>query len=147
MQKSQKKNITHLNNYSINKTLENIRQYKRKKIVRMRTGIILVGGLVLIGVAGLPLLSNNQKTNEFNGLYVEAASTLEELEAEKEQLEYQVGLLEDEEYIAKLARRELNLSKPNEILINLPEKDVHTDEDNTNTDQTDETDKEENESE
>lgn len=147
MQKSQKKNITHLNNYSINKTLENIRQYKRKKIVRMRTGIILVGGLVLIGVAGLPLLSNNQKTNEFNGLYVEAASTLEELETEKEQLEYQVGLLEDEEYIAKLARRELNLSKPNEILINLPEKDVHTDEDNTNTDQTDETDKEENESE
>lgn len=147
MQKSQKKNITHLNNYSINKTLENIRQYKRKKIVRMRTGIILVGGLVLIGVAGLPLLNNNQKTNEFNGLYVEAASTLEELEAEKEQLEYQVGLLEDEEYIAKLARRELNLSKPNEILINLPEKDVHTDEDNTNTDQTDETDKEENESE
>lgn len=117
------KNITHLNNYSINKTLENIRQHKRKKFVRVRTGIILVTGLVLIGMTGLPLIENMQKTEEYNQLYVEAASNLETLEAEKEQLEYKVALLEDEEYIAKLARQELNLSKPNEILINLPEEE------------------------
>lgn len=117
------KNITHLNNYSINKTLENIRQHKRKKFVRVRTGIILVTGLVLIGMTGLPLIENMQKTEEYNQLYVEAASNLETLETEKEQLEYKVALLEDEEYIAKLARQELNLSKPNEILINLPEEE------------------------
>lgn len=117
------KNITHLNNYSINKTLENIRQHKRKKFVRVRTGIILVTGLVLMGMTGLPLIENMQKTEEYNQLYVEAASNLETLEAEKEQLEYKVALLEDEEYIAKLARQELNLSKPNEILINLPEEE------------------------
>ena len=39
--------------------------------------------------------------------------------------------LEDEEYIAKLARHELNVSKPNEILINLPEEES-TVEDTTN---------------
>lgn len=120
----EKKNITHLNEYSINKTLVNIRQSKRKKLVRIRTSIILGVGLVLIGIAGLPLLNNTQKTNEFNQLHAQAASNLETLEEERQALEYQVGLLEDEEYIAKLARRELNLSKSNEILINLPEEEA-----------------------
>lgn len=123
MKNNVNKNITHLNDYSINKTLENIRQYKRKKFVRVRTGLILVAGLTLVGIAGLPLLNNQQKTDEFNQLYAVAASNLEELEQEKESLEYQVALLEDEEYIAKLARHELNVSKPNEILINLPEEE------------------------
>ena len=123
MKNNVNKNITHLNDYSINKTLDNIRQYKRKKFVRVRTGLILVVGLTLVGIAGLPLLNNQQKTDEFNQLYAVAASNLEELEQEKESLEYQVALLEDEEYIAKLARHELNVSKPNEILINLPEEE------------------------
>ncbi len=131
MKNNVNKNITHLNDYSINKTLDNIRQYKRKKFVRVRTGLILVAGLTLVGIAGLPLLNNQQKTDEFNQLYAVAASNLEELEQEKESLEYQVALLEDEEYIAKLARHELNVSKPNEILINLPEEES-TVEDTTN---------------
>lgn len=129
MKNKESKNITHLNNYSMNKTLENIRQYKRKKIVRIRTGIILAAGLVLIGITGMPLLDNIQKTEEYQLLHVEAKSTLENLALEKEQLEYQVALLEDEEYIAKLARQELNLSKPNEILINLPEETASEDDD------------------
>lgn len=124
MTKNKKKNITHLNEYSINKTLDTIRQSKRKKFVRIRTGIIFGVGLVLIGVAGFPLVNNTQKTDEFNQLHAEAASNLEDLEQEQQELEYQVGLLEDEEYIAKLAREELNLSKPGEVLINLPEEEA-----------------------
>lgn len=135
MKKKDTKNITHLNNYSINKTLENIRQYKRKKIVRIRTGIILAAGLVLIGITGLPLLENMQKTEEYQLLHAEAKTTLENLELEKEQLEYQVTLLEDEEYIAKLARQELNLSKPNEILINLPEEATSEDDETKNNEE------------
>lgn len=141
MKKNVNKNITHLNNYSINKTLENIRHYKRKKVVRVRTGVILVTGLILVGFAGLPLLSNQQKTDEFNLLHAEAANSLKDLEKEKENLEYQVGLLEDEEYIAKLARHELNVSKPNEILINLPEEEQSSEDTETQDD------KEENEAE
>ena len=87
-------------------------------------GIILACGIALIGIAGLPSLNNTQKTNEINNQFVEASSKLEDLEEEKKQIEYQVGLLEDEEYIAKLARKELNLSKENEILINLPEENT-----------------------
>lgn len=124
MGNDKKTNITHINNYSYNKTLENIRHYKHKRFVRIRMGIILACGIALIGIAGLPSLNNTQKTNEINNQFVEASSKLEDLEEEKKQIEYQVGLLEDEEYIAKLARKELNLSKENEILINLPEEDT-----------------------
>lgn len=121
MGNNNKKNVTHLNNYSYNKTLENIRHYKHKKIVRIRMGIILACGIALIGITALPSISNTQKADEINHQYVEASNNLEDLKAEKKQIEYQVGLLEDEEYVAKLARKDLNLSKENEILINLPE--------------------------
>lgn len=126
MKNKKQSNITHLNKYSFNKTLENIRQYKRKKFVRLRTSIILGCGLVLIGVTGFPLLNKMQDTKDFNQLHTEAASNLEELEQEKKQLEYEVALLEDEEYIAKLARKELNLSQENEVLINLPEDGIES---------------------
>lgn len=138
MKNKEQTNITHLNKYSINKTLENIRQYKRKKFVRLRTSIILGCGLVLIGVAGLPLLNKTQETENFNQLHAEAATNLEELEQEKKQLEYEVGLLEDEEYIAKLARKELNLSKENEILINLPEEEIESEEATVENNETEE---------
>ncbi len=129
----------------MNKTLENIRQSKRRRLVRIRSAIILACGIVCIGLAGLPLANNMQKTNEINELHAKAASELETLEDERKQLEYRVSLLEDEEYIAKLARKELNLSKEEEILINLPEADdtQHADE----LEDSEKSNKEENESE
>ena len=119
----EKKNITHLNTYSINKTLENIRQYKRDKFVRVRTSAIIFAGIVLIGFASIPLVRNLQAADNFNHVHAQAMTKLEDLEENRESLEYKVGLLEDEEYIAKLARQELNVAKPNEILINIPEKE------------------------
>lgn len=126
MQKTKKDNITHLNKYSLQKTLDNIRNYKRKKVVRIRTTAIVLGGALLIGLVSLPILENNKITEKLQAERVLAEEKLATLESEQAELEYQVGLLEDEEYVAKLARKELNLSKPNEILINLPveEKDA-----------------------
>lgn len=121
MRKNQNNNVTHLNSYSYNKTLENIRRFKHKRFVRIRMGIILACGIALIGITSLPSINNTRKTTEINKQYVEATNKLEDLQNERKQMEYQVGLLEDEEYIAKLARKDLNLSKENEILINLPE--------------------------
>lgn len=123
MKNKKDENITHLNTYSINKTLDNIRQYKRNKFVRFRTTGIILTGMVLIGFASIPLIKNLQATENFNQVYAQAITDLEDLETERERLEYQVGLLEDEEYVAKLARQELNVAKPNEILINIPEKE------------------------
>lgn len=129
------KNITHLNTYSDNKTLDNIRQYKRNKFVRMRTTGIVFAGLILIALASLPLINNLRATKEYNQVHAQVVDELDDLETERNELEYQVGLLEDEEYIAKLARQELNVSKPNEILINIPEKEETTPEEDENTEE------------
>lgn len=127
MKNQKNKKITHLNTYSINKTLDNIRHYKRKKFVRFRTVAILVVGILLIISASLPLITNKRSTNEYTKVHAEAVENLANLQSKKEELEYTVGLLEDEEYIAKLARQELNVSKSNEILINIPEKEETVD--------------------
>lgn len=113
--------ITELNNYSKTNTLYHIRSLKRKRAVRRRSAVIVICGALLIGLASLPILQNIQAAGEYEEKAVELAAELEEVEAKKEKLEYRVSLLEDEEYIAKLARKELNYSKENEILINLPE--------------------------
>lgn len=63
------------------------------------------------------------RTKEYTKTHTQVVGELEDLKEEQKQLEYEVSLLEDEEYIAKLARQELNVSKPNEILINIPEKE------------------------
>lgn len=135
MKNKKRKNITHLDTYSTDKTLDNIRQYKRSKFVRMRTGGIIFVGTILIGLASLPLIKNTRATNEYTQVHAQVVTELEELENEREQLEYQVGLLEDEEYIAKLARQELNVSKPNEILINIPEKEETKSEEDENAEE------------
>lgn len=115
------KKITELHDYSKNNTLQNIRLSKRRIAVRRRATVIVIGGLFLIGLNGLPAYKNIQATGEFEEQAIELAKELEKTEAAKKELEYQVSLLEDEEYIAKLARKELNLAKENEILINIPE--------------------------
>lgn len=117
------KKITELNSYSTDHTLESIRSYKRKKTIRRRlTGIFIIG-LSLIVLASIPVLKNINLANKFDAEASELTKQLETVEKEKEEIEYKIALLEDDEYIAKLARKELNLSKDNEILINLPEKE------------------------
>lgn len=113
--------VTELHAYSKNNTLQNIRLSKRRKAVRRRATVIVIGGLFLIGLTSIPVIKNTMTAGAFDEQAVELAKELEKTEDEKKELEYQVSLLEDEEYIAKLARKELNLAKENEILINLPE--------------------------
>ena len=70
----------------------------------------------------MPLINNKRATKEYTKTYP-SSGRVGRFKEEQKQLEYEVSLLEDEEYIAKLARQELNVSKPNEILINIPEKE------------------------
>ncbi|SHE64503.1 cell division protein DivIC [Atopostipes suicloacalis DSM 15692] len=132
MKHTENKNITQLDTYSADKTLDSIRQRKRNRFVRIRTLSILFVGLLLIGFTSMPLINNKRATTEYTKAHAQVVTELEDLEEEREQLEYEVSLLEDEEYIAKLARQELNVSKPNEILINIPEKEeTKSDEDSS----------------
>lgn len=129
MRMDKRKNIMQLNKTSSMQTLESVRLEKRMRFVRRRSALILVTGLILIGFTTLPLIKNKKATNKLQEVQVEAKKELNEAKEASEILKYQVQLLEDEEYVAKLARKELNLSKENEILINLPEEDEEKNED------------------
>ena len=140
MKHKENKNVTQLDTYSADKTLDSIRQRKRKRFVRIRTLSIIFVGFILIGFTSMPLINNKRATKEYTKAHAQVVTKLEDLEEERAQLEYEVSLLEDEEYIAKLARQELNVSKPNEILINIPKKeetnsnkDTSTEEEKTKT--------------
>lgn len=115
------KKVRKLKAYSNNNTLKDIRIYKRRRTVRRRLTAILIAGLSLIVIATIPVIRNIQLADQFDQESLGLEKELEIQESEREMLEYKLSLLEDEEYIAKLARKELNLSKVNEILINLPE--------------------------
>lgn len=114
--------VTRLNNnYTENKTLQSIREYKRKKFVKRRTTAIILGGLIVTALATAPLIRNFQRVEQLEDERVLAMEELESLELHQEDLEYYIGLLEDEEYVAKLARSEYYLTQDNEIVFSFPE--------------------------
>ncbi|MHC0039272.1 FtsB family cell division protein [Pseudoneobacillus sp. C159] len=94
---------------------------RRRKLLYRR----LIAFFLVVGLVSFYMVST----------YLTQASALEERTAKKEQLEKRLANLEkqqqileeeiiklnDDEYIAKLARKEYFLSEDNEIIFNLPE--------------------------
>jgi cell division protein DivIC len=114
--------VTRLNNqYTENKTLQSIREHKYKKFVKRRTTAIIVGGLLLVGAFTYPLVRGFAQVNELEEERELAMQELQALELHQEDLEYYIGLLENEEYVAKLARSEYYLTQDNEIVFSFPE--------------------------
>lgn len=114
--------ITKLNNqYIEEKTLESIRNRKRIKFIKRRTTLITICGLFFVSLLVTPLFNNYQQLQESTIEKAEAKEHLEALELHQEELDYYVGLLENEEYVLKLARSEYYLTKDDEIVFSFPE--------------------------
>ena len=122
MEKKKQPVITKLNNqYIEEKTLESIRKRKRIKFVKRRTTLIAICGLFFVSLLVTPLFNNYQQLQESNVEKTEAKEKLEALELHQEELNYYVGLLENEDYVLKLARSEYYLTKDNEIVFSFAE--------------------------
>lgn len=122
MEKKKRSVITKLNNqYIEEKTLENIRNQKRIKFIKRRTTLIAICGLFFVFLLVAPLFNNYQQLQESKVEQTVAKEKLEALELKQEELDYYVGLLENEEYVLKLARSEYYLTKDDEVVFSFPE--------------------------
>lgn len=115
-------NVTHLNNQYISEfNYQQKLKQQRKKHLRRRMIFILVVGFVILLIPTVPLVRNYLSVKNFEAEKVEATEQLAELEEYQDNLEYYIDLLNDDEYVAKLARSEYYLSQDDEVVFNLSE--------------------------
>ncbi|HYK71547.1 MAG TPA: septum formation initiator family protein [Pseudoneobacillus sp.] len=118
------RNITKLKtNYAIQQESMEISSTKRRKLLYRRLTVFsLFAGLVaftMITTYLTQLSALEEKVAEKKQLNKQLSG----LEKKQQILEEEVIKLNDDDYIAKLARKEYFLSEKNEIIFNLPEND------------------------
>ena len=115
-------NITQINNnYTHEKTLEKQQLTLLNRNARRRkTALAIIAASILLPL-GYNVASNAHQINQVDEQIAEAKAEKKELEKENQRLNVQVGLLQDDEYVAKLARSRYYFSKDKEIIFSLPE--------------------------
>jgi cell division protein DivIC len=105
---------------------------KQKIFMRRRLAMyVIIASIICLGMFDF-LLHQRERLDTQKA---ELAATQQELEKANEQQEmlgHQISKLEDDEYIAKLARKEYFLSEEGEIIFTIPDKDDVKDEKNNN---------------
>jgi len=107
-----------------------VRSVERKEKKQMAHKVRLFRRLAVFGLVillasiwvGTTIYAQSQTATEKEQLRVEAQLALKEVEKEQAQLKEQIILLNDDEYLAKLAKKELFVSEQGEIIFTLPEK-------------------------
>lgn len=122
MKERKRSKVTQLRNeYTQTKTVQAHRENKsRKQRKRRVASIAVVSGLFIAGLS-MNLVKNTQLISDLDAQKVAAAEELEHVEATQENLQNEVKKLQDDEYIAKLARSQYYLSKEGEIVFSFPE--------------------------
>ena len=122
MKERNRSKVTQLRNeYTQTKTVQAHRENKfRKQRKRRVASIAVVSGLFIAGLS-MNLVKNTQLISDLDAQKVAAAEELEHVEATQENLQNEVKKLQDDEYIAKLARSQYYLSKEGEIVFSFPE--------------------------
>lgn len=92
--------------------------------VRLFRRLAVFGLVVMLATIwiGSTIYAQSQTMTEKEQLREEAQFALKEAEKEQIQLKEQIILLNDDEYIAKLAKKEFFVSEKGEIIFTLPEK-------------------------
>lgn len=116
------------NDYVRSKERQEKRQQAHK--VRLFRRLTVFGILVLMAAIWIvvTLYGQSQMIAEKERQQEEALAALAEIEAEQGILQEQIMLLNDDEYIAKLARKEYFLSEDGELIFTLPEEGAKKDE-------------------
>ncbi len=116
-----KVNVTSLeNNYKKQQEIATRRTSKRRKLLIRRLSVFLTLAVVITTLLISVLFSREATLKAMHKEKKELQETLATLEKEQLMLENEILKLNDDEYIAKLARSEYFLSEKGEIIFNIP---------------------------
>lgn len=115
-------NVTQLENeFTQTKTVQAHRETKFKKQKRRRIAAIVTISSVFIVTLSANLVKNTQVISDLDAQKVAATDNLEQISADHVNLQDEIKKLENDDYIAKLARSQYYLSKEGEIVFSFPE--------------------------
>ena len=109
------------NQYTKVRSLEAHRQKKRERRLKQRLGFILLIGTVIVILLAAQLINSKRRAAELEELTEQTQTERAEVMEHQEELEYDGGRLEDDNYIAKLARNEYYLSEDDELIFTFPQ--------------------------
>lgn len=117
-------NLFKLNNEHVNSLNKEARREERRRVGRnRRIAVVFVGCLIFFSILGNFLHKQNERLEAKQQVLEQRQEELAVAEEKQEQLKLQIAKLDDDEYIAKLARKEYFLSEEGEIIFTIPEDD------------------------
>lgn len=125
MNQNQESNITQLNN-SHTRAYHQSQQIskKRKAYLKKRMMLIVGVGILLLTILAVPTLNNYMKAHDLREERQLASDELKLVKGYQEDLQYYIKQLNDEQYVAKLARNEYYVTGEGEIVFNLPDEHI-----------------------
>ena len=120
---NRKKILHKLNNDNIAAANKEAKKLAKKRAVRNRRLIASFAMILfIIGILGKTLMNQNERLEEKRQILKEREEELVQAIETQELLKLQLAKLDDDEYIAKLARKEYFLSEEGEIIFTIPNK-------------------------
>ena len=120
---NRKKILHKLNNDNIDAANKEAKRLAKKRAARnRRLAAFFVIALFVIGFLGKTLMNQNERLEAKQQTLKEREEELVEAIETQELLKLQIAKLDDDEYIAKLARKEYFLSEKGEIIFTIPDK-------------------------
>ncbi|KAF1304474.1 MULTISPECIES: FtsB family cell division protein [Enterococcus] len=108
-------------------------QHQQVVFRRRRLGAIFIAAIAVFVFVGFQLFQDHQRLQELREIKQEAVLEQEEAAKTVAQLQHDVSLLKDDDYVAKLARSRFFYSKDGESVYPLPEGDNQTSESQSST--------------
>ena len=120
---NRKKILHKLNNDNIDAANKEAKKIAKIRAARnRRLAAVFVILLFIVGFLGNKLMNQNERLEEKRQILKEREEELVQAIETQELLKLQLAKLDDDEYIAKLARKEYFLSEEGEIIFTIPDK-------------------------
>lgn len=120
--------------YAKEQYVEFQKQHRQLIFRRRRLALVFCVAAIIFAVVGFHLFNDYRNLQGLQVLEEQAVTEQKEAKGEVDKLQRDVSLLEDENYVAKLARSKFYYSKDGELIFRLPEKsETTTSTENSNT--------------